>query len=156
MSVTQADVSEPETVLTSPEVTGLLDFTRPVAVLACGILEILPPVDRAQLMSRYRAATASGSALVASHTARLDFTDEEWAGLNEVMASTSTPHARSVERHELPQLMPGYTLLDPGVVPAPQWRPEHPVPDAEARAANVYAAVGIQRERSQPGEVSAP
>jgi hypothetical protein len=143
VSVTQADVSEPEKVLTSPGVAGLLDFTRPVAVLACGILEILPPVDRAQLMARYRAATTSGSALAASHTARLDFTDEEWAGLNEVMAGTSTPYARSVERDDLAELMPGYTLLEPGVVPAPQWRPEHRVPDAEARGANVYAAVGI-------------
>ncbi len=156
VTVTQADIQEPTEVLTSPGVAGLLDFTRPVAILALGILDIIPTADGAGLITHYRDACPSGSALAASHTARLDFTDEEWAGLNEVMASTSTPHARSVERHELPQLMPGYTLLDPGVVPAPQWRPEHPVPDAEARAANVYAAVGIQRERSQPGEVSAP
>lgn len=63
MTVTQADAADPDAVLSAPGVSGLLDFTRPVAVLALGVLDIIHTPDAAGLVRRYRDACAPGSAL---------------------------------------------------------------------------------------------
>ncbi|WP_019854358.1 SAM-dependent methyltransferase [Actinopolyspora mortivallis] len=145
VTVTEADVCEPEVVLNAAGVAGLLDFTRPIAVLAFGILDIIPTTDGAGLAARYRDACVSGSALAVSNNAQLTRSDEEVAGLRALLANTSTPNLHLRTPEEVAALMPGYTLLDPGVVPAPLWRPDRPVSEQEARRGNVYGAVGILR-----------
>ncbi|SFE32376.1 S-adenosyl methyltransferase [Actinopolyspora alba] len=143
VTVTEADVCEPETVLNAAGVAGLLDFTRPIAVLAFGILDILPTTDGAGLVSRYREACAAGSALALSNNAQLSRTDEEVAALHSLLADTSTPNLYLRTSEEVAALLPGYELLVPGVVPASLWRPDRYVTEEEARRGNVYGAVGI-------------
>lgn len=143
VTVTEADVCEPDTVLNAPGVAGLLDFTRPIAILAFGILDILPTTNGAGLVAHYRNACVRGSALAVSNNAQLTRSDEEVAGLRALLADTSTPNLYMRTPDEVAALLPGYTLLDPGVVPAPQWRPHQAVTDAEAMRGNVYGAVGI-------------
>lgn len=143
VTVTQADVADPESVLSAPGVAGLLDFTRPVVVLACGVVELLPQPDLTPLVLRYRQTCASGSALVLSHNAQLTRTDEEVAYLRQAMAGSDTPFLAMRTRAEVTALLPGYELLEPGVVPTAAWRPEQPVDEAEAARSNAYAAVGL-------------
>ena len=143
MTVTEADACDAEAVLGAPGVAGLFDFTRPIAVLAFGILDIIPSVDGAALISRYRDACVPGSALAVSNNAQMTRTDEEIAGIRSLLANTSTPQLHVRSREEVAALLPGYTLVEPGVVPAAQWRPDRPVSDEEARRGNVFGAVGI-------------
>ncbi len=143
VAVTEADVCDPGTVLNAAGVAGLLDFTRPIAVLAFGILDILPTTDGAGLMARYRDACVPGSALAVSNNTQLTRTDEEVAGLRSLLAGTSTPNLYMRTPEEVAELLPGYTLLGPGVVPAAHWRPDRPVTDREAQRGNVHGAVGI-------------
>lgn len=143
VSVTEADVCEPEAVLSAPGVAGLLDFTRPVAVLAFGVLDIIPSTDGAALVAAYRDACTSGSALAVSNNAQLSRTDEEVAGLRSLLAGTSTPQLHLRTPDEVAALLPGYRLVEPGVVPAAQWRPDRPVTDEEAHRGNVHGAVGL-------------
>lgn len=143
VSVTEADVCDPDTVLSAPGVAGLLDFTRPVAVIAFGIFDIIPSADGAGLAAAYREACPSGSALAVSNNAQLSRTDEEVAGLRSLLAGTSTPQLHLRTPSEVAALLPGYRLVEPGVVPAAQWRPGQPVTEEEARRGNVYGAVGL-------------
>ena len=143
VTVTEADACDAEAVLGAPGVAGLFDFTRPIAVLAFGILDIIPSVDGAALISRYRDACVPGSALAVSNNAQMTRTDEEIAGIRSLLANTSTPQLHVRSREEVAALLPGYTLVEPGVVPAAQWRPDRPVSDEEARRGNVFGAVGI-------------
>ncbi|WP_017975320.1 SAM-dependent methyltransferase [Actinopolyspora halophila] len=143
VTVTEADVCDPETVLNSAGVAGLLDFSRPIAVLAFGILDILPTTDGAGMVSRYRDACVPGSALAVSNNAQLSRTDQEVEGLRSLLADTSTPNLYMRTAEEVAALLPGYALLDPGVVPASLWRPDQPVTEQEAQRGNVYGAVGI-------------
>ncbi len=143
VTVTEADVCDPETVLAAPGVAGLLEFTRPVAVIAFGIFDIIPSIDGAGLAAAYRDACVSGSALAVSNNAQLSRTDEEVAGLRSLLAGTSTPQLHLRTPSEVAALLPGYRLVEPGVVPAAQWRPDQPVTDEEARRGNVYGAVGL-------------
>ena len=145
VSVTEADACDVETVLDAPGVAGLLDFDRPIAVLAFGILDIIPSFDGAALVTRYRDRCVPGSALAVSNNAQITRTDEEVAGLRYLLSSTSTPQLHLRTPEEVAALMPGYTLLEPGVVPAAKWRPDEPVTEEEAARGNVYGAVGVLR-----------
>ncbi|MGW1680581.1 SAM-dependent methyltransferase [Saccharopolyspora sp. NPDC002376] len=143
VTITQEDIREPDAVLNAPGVTELLDFTKPIGLLAVAILHFVGDDDRpADIMRRYRAACAPGSYLALSHLSPVTFTDDQLSGGHAVYNRTSTPGTlRSPE--QIADLLPGYQLVDPGLVLLPDWRPETPVdPDSAART-NSYAAVGI-------------
>ena len=141
VTVTEADVTEPDAVLAAPGVADLLDFARPIAVLAFGIFDLAEHAEA--LAARYRDACAPGSALAVSNNAQLTRTDAEIANMHQVLAGTTTPRIHLRDREQVAGLLPGYRLLDPGVVPAALWRPDEFVTEEEARRGNVYGAVGI-------------
>ncbi|MBA8826333.1 hypothetical protein FHX42_003709 [Saccharopolyspora lacisalsi] len=147
VTVTQADLRQPHSVLNASGVAGLLDFTRPVAVLTVAILDIIDNADALGIMSTYRDACSPGSALVISNGAVLRMTAEEKAGIESVMAQTSTPHVHWRTRQEVAEIFSGYELMEPGIVPSAQWRPTEPISDDEALRSNGYAGVGILPRR---------
>lgn len=144
-TVTQADVREPQQVLTAPGVAGLLDFTRPVAVIAVAILDLLDTEDPGALVATYRQACVPGSALVLSHSAQLPTADTGWSAARSVLDTMTTSHVRIRDRDQISAMLDGYDLLEPGLVPSAVWRPEALVPAEEAAASNSFGAVGLRR-----------
>ena len=144
VTVTQADLTEPSSVLHAPGVAEFLDFDRPIAVLAVAILDIIDSADAAGLMGTYRDACPSGSALAITNGAALAMTTEERAGIDTVMAGTTTPHVHFRDPDEIAEIFTGYALLDPGIVPSAAWRPDEPISTEKARHSNGYAAVGLR------------
>lgn len=143
VTVSQVDIRDPAAVLAAPGVTGLLDFSRPVAVLAVGVLQFIH--DGAdELMATYRDATVPGSYAAVSHLSRTSFSQEQMrAFLNEMTTHTSTPD-RERTPAEIARLLPGYSLLTPGVVPVPEWPGgESPTQETVYRS-NCYGAVGVR------------
>jgi hypothetical protein len=62
------DVREPDAILQSAEVRGLIDFTKPVGLFMTGLLMLVPDeFDPPTLVKRYLAAVVSGSYLVLTH-----------------------------------------------------------------------------------------
>jgi SAM-dependent methyltransferase len=143
VSVTQADIREPDAVLSAPTVAGLIDFSRPVAVLAVGILHFLPDTDDpAGLLGVYRDACPPGSHLAISHASQVSLPDEQVARFLAAYARSTTPALwRTVE--QIRPFLDGYRLVDPGLVLLPLWRPDYPVSDTHAAESNIYGAVGV-------------
>lgn len=137
VSVTQADICTPQEVLSAPGVSDLLDFTRPVAVLAVAILHFVDDAnDPATILGSYRAACAQGSYVALSHASPITMTDEEVHGGQHIYRSTTTPLL--IRSHsEITALLDGYTLVEPGLVPINHWPTV-----GEDTAANGYGAVG--------------
>ncbi|GAA4855555.1 SAM-dependent methyltransferase [Saccharopolyspora cebuensis] len=124
VTITQADIRSPEAVLSAPGVAGLMDFTRPVAVLAVAILHFVPDDDDpASLVASYHRACAPGSYLGMSHASPVTMTAEQVAGGREVYRSTTTPITPR-SREAIMAMLTGWQLLDPGLVPLDQWRPD--------------------------------
>ena len=143
VTITQADIRHPHEVLTAPTVTDLLDFDRPIAVLAMAILHFIPDGDHPHAMlAAYRTACAPGSYLAITHGSQVTLTDEQINEFLEAYARTPTP-ALFRNEDEIKALLHGYELVEPGLVLLPQWRPERPVSDGEARESNIYGAVGV-------------
>jgi hypothetical protein len=118
-----ADATHPHEILSHPVVAEMIDFGRPVGLLATYLLHLVSDdEDPARILADYREALASGSHLVLSHAT---LPPAEVARLSEVFGELREP-MRPRDRDEVTALFAGFDLLEPGVVAAPEWRPDRP------------------------------
>jgi SAM-dependent methyltransferase len=139
--VVHADFLDVDAVLGAPAARAVLDLDRPVALLAVALLHFVGDESRpAEALARYRDALAPGSHLVLSH-ASADIMPPERADEHVALyRRTATP--MSMRPHdEVEAFFDGFTLLEPGVVGIPFWRPDGPVPPGAERNPG-YAGVG--------------
>lgn len=140
-----ADLRDPEAVLSSPQVAGFLDLTRPVALLMFASLPFVPDEDDpAAIVATYRDATAPGSYLALSHGTS-DYRPAAVRRVEDVYTQAShSMHLRS--RKDIDAMLDGYELLDPGLVDVIRWRPEPQSPpdplDGDVARYSLLAAVG--------------
>jgi hypothetical protein len=144
-SVINADLREPQTVLQHPEVRRLIDFDRPVGLLMVTVLHFVPDeADPFGVVTKFAASLVPGSYLVISHA-----TNEAAPGAAAKVEdlyknATTSAHTRSAA--QISRFFDGFTLVDPGLVYLPAWRPEGdapPTPDSER--AWFYSGVGRKR-----------
>jgi hypothetical protein len=106
------------------EAARTLDFGQPVAVMLVGLLHCIPDTDDPyRIVAELMAAVPPGSYLAISHAAadiRASVMAESAAIMNAVLTAPVTP--RSYE--QMVPFFDGLELADPGVVSAPQWRPD--------------------------------
>jgi SAM-dependent methyltransferase len=123
----RADLRHPDSVLNLPEIRRMIDFSRPVGLIAIAVLHYLPDADDPHgLVEAYRNALAPGSHLALSH-ATVDFVPEDQLGavsqVEGIYRMISAPlHPRSYG--EVAKFFTGLELVEPGVVPVRQWRGE--------------------------------
>jgi hypothetical protein len=124
----------------------LLDFTRPVAVTLLAILHMIPDDDDPHaIVAKVMDAVPQGSYLAVSHAA-VDLFDQETGDtfksvVNQNMQQQWTPRARE----QVARFFAGTDLVEPGLVPVQEWRPE---PGTERRGNSaLWGAVG----RRAPG-----
>ncbi len=136
-----ADARQPGDILAQVEARGLLDLGRPMVVLMTGVLHFLSDdEDPAGILRVFRDAMATDSYLVLTQ-ATLEAAPEE--GERAAAAWTGPVHVSHRTREEFAAFFDGLDLVEPGVVPTVQWRPEEIVHDPEL--AGIYAAVGCKR-----------
>jgi hypothetical protein len=139
----QADLADPESILSAPALLETLDLNRPVALSLNAVLNFIPDERGAyDIVRRLKDALAPGSALVISHGTR-DFDPVVvQKGVVDVYRSAGTPiQARS--RAEVARFFDGWDLVDPGVTTSYRWRPdgEEAPPDMTDAQAAAYVAV---------------
>ena len=126
--VVTADVRRPAEVLGSAGVRELIDFGRPAGLLMLAILHhIRDEEDPAGIVARFREAAAPGSYLAISsfrmpgpgHPRDAAMTREVQDLFN---AKLGTGLWR--EHEEILRWFGDWELLDPGLVPLPEWRPD--------------------------------
>ncbi|MDI2127838.1 SAM-dependent methyltransferase [Yinghuangia seranimata] len=122
-SYVEADVRKPGTILAHPQVRGVIDFGKPVAVLLVALLHFVrDEEDPAALVAELRDALVPGSYLVLTHTSA-DFDAERARGGAQIYNRATAP-AVLRERAEILHLFDGFDLVEPGLVPLPEWDPD--------------------------------
>ncbi|HEY6494027.1 MAG TPA: SAM-dependent methyltransferase [Trebonia sp.] len=126
-----ADIRDPEKILAAA--AEVLDLGQPVAVVLMAVLQFVPDeADPAAIISRLMEAVPAGSYLVISHPAS-DLQAAAMAGmatrLNQLMAQRVRPRSRD----EVTAFFDGLSLVEPGVIRCPEWRPDDPE-DAAGRS----------------------
>jgi hypothetical protein len=156
----RADLREPEQVLGDPQVRDLLDFTQPVGVLFACVLHCLwDKEDPWAVVRRFRDAVPSGSYVALSH-----MTNEiHPEGAQALFQMTQDLHWNtpliSRSRADITRYFDGLTLVEPGLVPPAQWRPDLDNPlrtpprddDADGDVAPVLELVVPERPRDDQG-----
>jgi SAM-dependent methyltransferase len=140
----RADVRDTAALLAHPQVSGLLDFNRPVGVLLLLILHTVVDDEQAyEAVRTLREALAPGSYLAISHGTRENLSAEILDQLQKIGDATPT----GIRYRSLAQLQPfleGLELVEPGLVYIPLWRPEGPddIFLKEPQRTTNYGAVG--------------
>jgi hypothetical protein len=144
VSVTQGDLRQPEEVLRDPGVAGLLDFDRPVAILAVAVLHFIDD-DLPAIFGRYRDALGPGSILALNHGSS-DHDDPELAesvrAIERGYRGSATPVVLR-DRTRIRDLLDGFELVPPGLVDSAHW----PAPNPGVEPVGAYAAVGRAPQR---------
>ncbi|WP_131740649.1 SAM-dependent methyltransferase [Actinomadura roseirufa] len=139
----EADVRDARGVLAHPDVTDLVDFSEPVAVMLVAVLHYLSDSDGPdEVVGAFRERMAPGSLLVLSHISTDPLPARVPRGAAQFAASTARQTPRPRERIE--RFFTGLDVLDPGVVSVPLWRPGTIVPPHADRFP-VLAGVGAKR-----------
>lgn len=148
-TVIQADLREPEQILSHPVVAEYLDFTRPVGLLLLSILHHVNDDEDPERIARVlRDALPSGSYLAIVHF--WDPADEH----PDVSAKTREAErvfnenlgtGRWRTRKEIMAYLGDFELVEPGLVPLAEWRP---VPDETSTQTNSYYTMigGVARK----------
>ncbi|MEV4812162.1 SAM-dependent methyltransferase [Micromonospora avicenniae] len=128
-----ADYHDPEKILV--EAARTLDFDQPIAVMFMGVMGYEPDLDVVRsIVRRTMDATSSGS-----HLVLWDGTDTSpsvVAGAERLTQNGGVPYIlRSPQ--DLATCFAGLTMVEPGLVPIPLWRPD----DADAKGIDAYGAV---------------
>jgi hypothetical protein len=122
----------------------LLDFTRPVAVSLLSILHAVLDSDQPlAIVATLLEAVPAGSYLAISHAA-IDLVDAEtMQGLQDTFKGKVQQQFQWRTREEVARFFDGLELVEPGLVPVDQWRPEAAKGGTRAkRKPAMWAAVG--------------
>ncbi|MBB5911347.1 hypothetical protein BJY24_000214 [Nocardia transvalensis] len=143
----EADLRVPELILDHADTRRLIDFEEPLGLLIVSVWPFVPDSDRPyDLMAYLRNRLPSGSFVAMSHVSADDASaelKERIAAVADLYKETSDPvTVRS--RDDFAAFYDGLELVEPGIVYAPDWRPEQQAdPRDPARPCN-FAAVGYK------------
>jgi O-methyltransferase involved in polyketide biosynthesis len=145
-TVIEADLRDPDNILDHPELRAFIDFSEPVAVLMVGILHFIADFeDPYGIVARVRDRLAPGSYLAVSHATPSPSTSRHNGQRVAAVYSQATAPLISRGRAEVTRFFDGFELVEPGLVFAPQWRPDSPSPEVSDPARS-HVLVGVARK----------
>ncbi|WP_327433855.1 SAM-dependent methyltransferase [Streptomyces sp. NBC_01236] len=142
--VVAADLLKPQEILASPQVQRLIDLNRPVALLLVAILHFVEDADDPySAVAELRDALAPGSLLVVTHASYegIPLPAERAEGTVDVYKNIRNPLIMRT-RDEIARFFEGYDMVEPGLVPMPNWRPDTAPEDEDPYSFSGFAGVG--------------
>jgi O-methyltransferase involved in polyketide biosynthesis len=116
-----ADLRDTDAIL--GEAAATLDFSEPIAVMLLCIMQYVPDAAGPhQIVSRLMDAVPAGSFLTMSDTTRDIETDQMIAGAAQYNARLGPNVFTTRTGAEIAAFFDGLELVEPGLVPLPQWR----------------------------------
>ena len=139
-----ADARQPEKILADPLTLDTLDFSQPIALMLVAILHFIPDdQDPAAMIATLLDALPSGSYLVATHVTP-EYDPDMLYGAGRVYQDRGLSGALRTADELAALAFTGLEMVEPGIVPVSEWRPEgdgpHPLP------AEVNANAGVARK----------
>jgi hypothetical protein len=153
---TEGDARDPEAILASPALAGVIDLTEPVGLLLVSVLHFVTAGEADMIVGTFRQRMAAGSYLIISQGQSGSAPRE---GIQDAYRSGITLTGRSAA--EIAAYFDGFDLVPPGLVPVAVWAatqpdaqpdpqpdaqppPGHPAPPVSPQA-GMLAGVGRKR-----------
>ncbi|MCE7002322.1 SAM-dependent methyltransferase [Kibdelosporangium philippinense] len=141
----EADIRDTSYVLSHPVTQRQIDFTEPLALVTTGVFPFIPDSDNpVGIVATYRDACPSGSYLALSHA----LTAEHWPGdiakrvLDIYKENVQSMFPRTFE--QVRDFFTGYTLVEPGLVSTPAWRPDEELTEDQKAYIRAVSGLGIK------------
>jgi SAM-dependent methyltransferase len=146
-AVVDADLTWPSEVLDAPETRRLLDFGRPIGLLAVSVGHFVgDEADIETVFDTYRDALAPGSVLAVSHFTA-DFEQVRAYEMFQTVQAKALNPGRPRAYAEILALFGDFEVVAPGLVPPSMWRPETtPPPCSVPEQDGMWAGVAVKRE----------
>ncbi|MFP3967771.1 SAM-dependent methyltransferase [Actinomadura fulvescens] len=143
VTVLEGDLRRPVDIFADPALRALIDLDRPVAVLMLAVLHfVTDDQDPASIVRRVRELLPPGSALILSHVTS-EGNRAEAASTAKNVYDHATASIALRTRPEILAFFEGFELEEPGLVYAPEWRPDGTEPIASPPEASfLFAGVG--------------
>ncbi|MET8306591.1 SAM-dependent methyltransferase [Micromonospora sp. NPDC005173] len=139
-----ADLRDPERILTHPELLRTIDLSRPVGLMLVAVLHFVPDGDDPYaLVRRLLDALPAGSYLAASHATH-DYLPPQVAEEARAAAKGGGPHGliNLRTRAEFTGFFTDLDVVEPGITSVAEWRAEsEPQPRTSATEVSMYGAV---------------
>jgi SAM-dependent methyltransferase len=142
--VVAADLLKPQEILASPQVQRLIDLNRPVALLLVAILHFVEGADDPYAaVAELRDELAPGSLLVLTHASYegIPLPPERAEGAVDVYKNIRNPLIMR-SREDIARFFEGYDMVEPGLVPMPNWRPDTALEEEDPYSFSGFAGVG--------------
>jgi S-adenosyl methyltransferase len=120
----RADVRDPDAVLADGALAKCVDFDEPVAVLLLGVLHFISlDEDAPGIIAKFRQRMVPGSYLAVSLGTSDGADPEMIAETTQTYAAARMPFTLR-SRAQIMDLFEGFSLIEPGLVSLPEWRPD--------------------------------
>ncbi|WP_328492528.1 SAM-dependent methyltransferase [Streptomyces sp. NBC_00414] len=142
--VITADLRKPREILASPRLQSLIDLNQPVALLLVAILHFVEDEDDPyKAVAELRDALAPGSLFVVTHASYegIPLPPERAGGAVDVYRDIRNPLIMR-SREDIARFFEGYDMVEPGLVPMPNWRPDPASEDEDPYSFSGFAGVG--------------
>jgi len=124
VGVVQADLRRPVDITDHPDVANLLDFSEPVAVVLLSVLHFISDdYDPYGIVARFLDAVVAGSYIALAHGPEVPELAEAMKVSRRLYQRTPTP-AYPCAPAEIARLLTGLDIVEPGIVPITDWRPD--------------------------------
>ena len=144
-AVVQADVRDLDAILGDPATGRLIDFGQPVAIMLVAVLHFVLDADEPYaIVRRLRDIAVPGSYLVVSHATSQG--NQALAAAAERIYNTRAADGQARSRDQIAGFFGGWELAEPGLVYAPQWRPDSPG-DVPADPSKYWFLAGAARKQ---------
>ncbi|WP_232236142.1 SAM-dependent methyltransferase [Nocardia sp. BMG51109] len=136
------DLRDPGTFLDDPQLTGLIDFDRPLGLLVVAVLHFVFDADHPHdIVSRLRDRTAPGSYLAIEHATH-DWMPAEARELLGVWNKNSPEPMQWRSKADITNFFGDFEIIEPGIVNVHLWRPDTSTPiDPNPERFAAYAGV---------------
>jgi len=142
--VVAGDLRKPREILASPRLQHLIDLNQPVALLLVAILHFVEEADDPYgAVAELRDALAPGSLFVVTHASYegIPLPPERARGAVDVYKDIRNPLIMR-SREDIARFFEGYDMVEPGLVPMPNWRPDPASEDEDPYSYSGFAGVG--------------
>lgn len=123
----EGDLRQLEVVFDHPDFRRTIDLSRPAAVLCFAVFQFIPAEHDARIRDYLLDQLAHGSWWAISMLSGDRKSDQEVEQLLEPYKNSTAPATLRC-RHQLETLIAGWKLVDPGIVPVSEWRPDIDTP----------------------------
>ncbi|WP_326772598.1 SAM-dependent methyltransferase [Streptomyces sp. NBC_01445] len=142
----EADVTDPDALMSAVEASEVLDFDQPIALSLNALMHfITDPHDPYAIIRRLLDPLPAGSALAMNHCTP-DFDPDTWNKVAEVYTKSGSP-VQFRSHNDVRRFFDGLDLIEPGIICCHRWRPAGPADGTEPADAEIslLAGVGIKR-----------